>query len=96
MILLLIAILLFILYSFLVIYYWQSWKSIPGFTLNDKQPQTKISVIIPARNEETNIGSLLQALDQQTYSRELFEVIVVDDHSEDATAAIVQQFPNVS
>ena len=95
MILLLITILLFIPYSYLVIYYWQSWKAIPDFILNNKQPQTKISVIIPARNEEENIGTLLQALDQQTYARELFEVIVVDDHSEDASATIVQRFPNV-
>ncbi len=95
MILLLITIILFILYSFLIIYYWQSWKAIPEFLLDGKRPQTKISVIIPARNEEENISSLLQALDQQTYPRELFEVIVVDDHSEDATAIIVQQFPNV-
>jgi cellulose synthase/poly-beta-1,6-N-acetylglucosamine synthase-like glycosyltransferase len=95
MILLLITIILFVLYSFLIIYYWKSWKTIPDFILNDKQPQTKISVIIPARNEEESIGSLLQALDQQTYPRELFEVIVVNDHSEDATEAIVQQFFNV-
>ena len=57
-------------------------------------PHTKISVIIPARNEESNIGFLLTALQQQTYSKELFEVIVIDDHSEDRTAAIVKQFSN--
>jgi len=95
MILLLITIALFIFYSFLIIYYWQSWKAIPDFILNDKLPQIRISLIIPARNEEENIGGLLQSLEQQTYPRELFEVIVVDDHSEDATAAIVQQFPSV-
>jgi poly-beta-1,6-N-acetyl-D-glucosamine synthase len=95
MILLIITIALFILYSILLIYYWQSWKAAPEFVLRNPSPQTRISVIIPARNEEENIGLLLQALQQQTYPKELFEIIVVDDHSADKTAAIVQQFPSI-
>ena len=35
----------------------------------------------------------MQALQEQTYPPGLFEIIVVDDHSTDATAAAVQQFP---
>lgn len=65
--------------------------SIPGFAPPQGSFQTTISVIIPARNEENNIGALLDALSRQTYSAELFEVIVVDDHSEDKTAEIVKQ-----
>ena len=38
---------------------------------------------------------LLAALQQQTYPKELFEVIVIDDHSEDRTAEIVKQFNDV-
>ena len=91
MILLLIVILLFICYSILIIYYWQSWKSIPDYIFSGQPTQTKISVIISARNEEENIGQLLQALQKQSYSKEFFEVIVVDDHSDDATASIVRQ-----
>jgi len=52
-----------------------------------------LSVIIPARNEEKNIANLLNALAQQTYPKKFFEVIVVDDFSEDATADIVRNFP---
>src|SRR5258706_4955937 len=96
MILLLITIILFILYSVLIIYYWQSWEAIPDFSTTGKRSQTKISVIIPARNEKENIEKLLQALQQQTYPGELFEVIVVDDHSTDSTVTIVKQFANVN
>jgi len=78
-----------------MIYYWLGWKSIPDYAASISSPQTKISVIIPARNEEKNIGPLLQAIQEQTYPSSLFEVIVVDDHSSDATANIVQQFPAV-
>jgi biofilm PGA synthesis N-glycosyltransferase PgaC len=95
MILLWIIIPLFLLYSVLIIYYWLSWRSIADFIPSEKLPGTKISVIIPARNEEGNIGYLLTALQQQTYLKDLFEVIVIDDHSEDRTAEIVKQFIDV-
>ncbi len=85
----------FIIYSILIISYWHAWKSIPEFVSSDHIQQLKISIIIPARNEEENIGQLLQALQNQTYPSNLFEIIVIDDHSTDGTAAIVQQFPSV-
>ena len=87
-----IAITLFILYSILIIFYWRSWESIPIFSDNANGSSIRISVIIPARNEEMRIGPLLEALRQQTYPAELFEVIVIDDHSTDKTAEIVQRF----
>lgn len=85
---------LFTCYTLLILYFWQSWKAIPVFTPS-QQPQTSISVIIPARNEEANIGNLLQGLQEQSYPNKLLQVIVVDDHSTDNTAAIVKTFPNV-
>jgi glycosyltransferase involved in cell wall biosynthesis len=49
-----------------------------------------VSVLVPARNEERSIGAALEAL-LESHGVE-FEVIVLDDHSEDDTAAIVGQF----
>jgi len=49
-----------------------------------------ISILIPARNEEHNIPKLLQSLVSQSHTN--FEIIVLDDHSEDNTAGIVQEF----
>ncbi|MEP6700181.1 MAG: glycosyltransferase [Bacteroidota bacterium] len=95
MILFYIIISLFALYSLLIIYYWRAWTAIPDYIPSISSPQIKIAVIIPARNEEENIGKLLQALQEQTYPADLFEVIVVDDHSTDHTASIVQQYPTV-
>jgi cellulose synthase/poly-beta-1,6-N-acetylglucosamine synthase-like glycosyltransferase len=95
MLILLITIVLFAGYAGLIIFYWQSWKRIPDFTAAGHKPVTKISVIIPARNEEKNIGQLLSALTQQSYPRELTEIIIVDDHSEDNTAKIIEQFSQV-
>ncbi len=90
-----IVILLFVLYAILVLYFAKTWQSVPEFPVPGKKVPVKISVIIPARNEEKNIGSLLQALQEQSYPASQFEVIVVDDHSTDATAAIAEKFPGV-
>jgi cellulose synthase/poly-beta-1,6-N-acetylglucosamine synthase-like glycosyltransferase len=53
-----------------------------------------ISVVIAARNEKENIVRLLEALHRQTYSRNYFEVIVVDDFSTDKTSESVKPFLN--
>jgi cellulose synthase/poly-beta-1,6-N-acetylglucosamine synthase-like glycosyltransferase len=53
--------------------------------------QEKVTVIIAARNEEQNIGNILEDLSRQNYPSNLFEVIVANDHSTDNTAQIVRQ-----
>lgn len=60
-------------------------------TFNNKN-NVKVSVLIAARNEEKNIGNLLKSLYNQTFSKELFEVIIIDDHSEDETISVVENF----
>jgi chlorobactene glucosyltransferase len=47
-----------------------------------------VSVIIPARNEEANIGTVLESVMASSY--DALEIIVVDDRSTDETAAIVR------
>ncbi len=82
------------LYILLILYYWKSWLSIPNFkpqTTNYK-PQTRISVIIPARNEEEFIARCLDSVCHQSYPKHLFEVLVVDDHSTDKTAALINSY----
>lgn len=54
--------------------------------------KTRVSVIIPAMNEEDTIGQVLEDLNRVIPSLPAydFEVIVVDDHSTDRTAAIAK------
>ena len=49
----------------------------------------KISILIPARNEERTLGQLLQSIAHQTLKPH--EIIVIDDHSDDATAEIARR-----
>lgn len=47
-----------------------------------------ISIVVPARNEEMNIPNLLRSLKGQIKAGD--EILVVDDHSEDNTAAVAE------
>ena len=51
-----------------------------------------ISILVAAYNEQASIADTLTSLAQQQYPGE-FEVIVIDDGSKDATAAIVEDNP---
>ena len=92
--LLIISITLFSIYFSLIFYYRQSWVSISDFkfSISDFQPATKISIIIAARNEEQNLKNCLDSIINQSYPKHLFEIIVVDDHSTDTTAAIILSY----
>lgn len=63
----------------------------PRFSRNST-PTTKVSVLIAARNEAANISRTLSDILAQDFPRELLEIIVVDDHSTDDTAAVVRSF----
>lgn len=52
-----------------------------------------ISVIVPAHNEEAFIGKCLDSLMKQTLNSKFFEVIVVDNASDDKTSKIVKKYP---
>ncbi|MGG9970729.1 glycosyltransferase [Ferruginibacter sp. SUN002] len=94
-IIIIIVVHLLIIYGALLVYYRQGWLGIPVVSGLSSVAQTKITVIIPARNEEANIKVCLDSITAQSYPKELFEIIVVDDFSADNTAAIVSQYPNV-
>jgi chlorobactene glucosyltransferase len=49
-----------------------------------------VSVLIPARNEERTIGITLSTLAEQDYGN--YEVVILDDNSDDATFAIASQW----
>src|SRR5260221_12559608 len=87
----LISCLLFAVYGVLIAWYLRAWKSIPFFqSPNSRDHRTRISVIVPARNEEQNIINCLNSLARQTYPKDLYQVIVIDDHSTDRTAIMVE------
>ena len=78
--------------GFLLIGFYLMFK-VPSFhKLKDIKPRdlSKLSIIIPARNEEKRITPLLESLRKQ--KNQGFEIIVVDDESTDKTAEIAKSF----
>ncbi len=56
----------------------------------NSMPIVCLSVIVAARNEAKNIATLLNSIVSQTYQN--FEIILVDDHSDDETVKIATSF----
>lgn len=75
------------------------WVAIPTESVKENNFNNFISVIVPVRNEEKNISNVLESLKKQLYPADCFEIIIVDDHSEDSTGKIVNrilpQIPNL-
>lgn len=57
--------------------------------------KTKISVVIPVFNEEKLLPRCLQALRNQTYPRDHYEIIVADNGSTDKTARIAKKLGTI-
>jgi cellulose synthase/poly-beta-1,6-N-acetylglucosamine synthase-like glycosyltransferase len=89
----LIGCLLFTVYGALIDYYRRAWSAIPTFMPSQaiiKTCKTRISVLVPARNEAANIADCIESLSHQSYPKDLYQVIVIDDHSTDGTSEIVR------
>lgn len=83
-------------YATIILSYWRAWRRVVPYRAPASfQPTTPITVIVPARNEEANIEACLHSLLAQSYPAGLFEVIVADDFSTDATAQRVQAMADV-
>ena len=54
-----------------------------------------VSIIIPVYNNEENIGKLIESLLKSDYPKELLEIIIVDNGSNDRTKEIIRQYPVV-
>ena len=90
-----VAISLFITYSLVIIYFTYCWHTVPFFEIPRHFPLVRFSIIVPARNEEENIAKLLEAISKQDYPISHYEIIVVDDESEDRTAEVARKFQSV-
>ncbi|MCY6370498.1 glycosyltransferase family 2 protein [Clostridium ganghwense] len=51
-----------------------------------------VSIVIPCRNEKDYIGQCLESFINQTYPKDLFEVLVCDGMSDDGTRGIIKEY----
>ncbi|GAB3812765.1 glycosyltransferase [Pontibacter rugosus] len=84
-------------YGWVMLRRWLAWQKLPETSVPSTfMPSTKISVIIPVRNEYERIIKLLSDVEHQKYPQHLLEVLVIDDHSDDGTLEQVQQHVRTS
>ncbi|MGN8067912.1 glycosyltransferase [Mucilaginibacter sp. SG564] len=80
------------IYLLLVIYLIRGWGRVKVTPVKSTSFQTKVTILIAARNEEERISLTIEDVLAQDYPKHLFEVIIVDDHSTDNTAAIISSY----
>lgn len=74
------------------------WKKLK--VEEEKEPWLGVSILISARNEAENIETVIRDIFNQNYDKSLFELIVIDDNSEDETfskaEALKKEFDNLT
>ncbi|RZL35043.1 MAG: glycosyltransferase, partial [Pedobacter sp.] len=58
-------------------------NKVPYFFTKYKSPETTFSIVVPFRNEAKVLPELLDSLSGLNYPKDLFEIILVDDESDD-------------
>ena len=80
------------LYCSLIIAFIVGFNKVEYFKTTKIKSKTKFSIIVPFRNEVENLEELLQSISTLNYPKELFEILLVDDHSVDDSAHLIKDF----
>jgi len=83
-----------IIYLLLIASFAFGFDKVSTFKLSDNAAKTTFSIIIPFRNEATHLPDLLKTIETLNYPKHLFEIIFIDDNSEDDSAEIIRKAIN--
>ena len=84
-----IILLISLFYATLILLYRISWNKISES--KKVNHNDTVSVVVACRNEEQNIKNLIQDIMNQNFEKYRFQMIIVDDHSEDKTLEILYE-----
>ncbi|MEF3077834.1 glycosyltransferase [Winogradskyella poriferorum] len=85
-----------IVYLIFIVGFIYGFDKVEDFELQDLEPKTKFSVIIPFKDEAENLSELLNSIYRLNYPKTLFEIIMVDDDSEDGSVEVIQNVLDTS
>ena len=85
---------IYIAYAALVVFFIRGWENTPFFEKdhNHKSKLPSVSVVVAVKNEEKNISNFLQSLVNQSDND--FELILINDNSQDNTLDEIEKFKN--
>ncbi|GAL66758.1 N-acetylglucosaminyltransferase [Jejuia pallidilutea] len=81
-----------ILYLAVIAAFTFGFDKVKPFNLSDVAAKTRFSVVVPFRNEAENLPQLLKSITALNYTKQLFEIILVDDDSDDDSVKIIKEF----
>ena len=81
-----------IIYIILIISLIKGFDKIAVFENKNSSPKSTFSIAIPFRNEVDNLPNLLNSLARIDYPKELFEIMLVNDASQDHFQPLISQF----
>jgi len=85
-----------IVYSIFIVWISYGFNKVNLFEKDSLKPVTRFSIVVPFRNEAGNLPGLLHSFSQLNYPRQLFEVVFVDDDSDDDSISVIEDFPALS
>lgn len=91
MIIIFISWFLVLLYVLLILRFYWSWTQLEVKEINTTKNQ-KISIVIAIRNEEEQLAALFKSIRNLDYPKSHYEVILVNDHSDDLSLFLIKQF----
>ncbi len=71
-----------IIYAFCIGFLIYGFDKVKTFENTEIQPKTAFTIVVPFRNENANLPTLLDSFSKLNYPSHLFEVILVDDESD--------------
>lgn len=85
-----------IIYLIFIVGFIYGFDKVEDFELQDLEPETKFSVVIPFRDETENLRELLNSIYRLNYPKSMFEIILVDDDSKDGSVEVIQSVLDTS
>ncbi len=82
--------LVILLYGLALLFASKTWKSLPE--LIESGELKSVAILIPFRNESENLDALLKSLSALDYPKELLEIILINDHSDDNYKKVIHSF----
>lgn len=87
----LISVIISLLYLFLIGSFAFGFDKVENFRIENLPSKTLFSIVIPFRNEAENLHVLLKSIHALNYQKDLFEIIFVNDDSEDDSIKIIRE-----